>query len=101
MQFLVECALDAVDLVEKSEVEGWKLRRASCLRRSLIDGGRVYLCVRTRLAAAASAVSSLPALWRAKPRSASWYFRTLHDKIATPVALTHIMRPLLASLVSV
>jgi hypothetical protein len=37
----VESALDAVDLVEKSEAEGRKLRRASNLSRSLIDGGRV------------------------------------------------------------
>lgn len=34
--------VDAADLVEKSEAEGRKLRRASSLSRSLIDGGRVY-----------------------------------------------------------
>ena len=98
---MVKCDLDAVDLVEKSEAEGRKLRRASSLRRSLIDGGRVHLSVRLRLAAAASTVSGLLALGRAKPRSASWHFRSLHDKIAAPVALTHVRCPLLASLVSV
>ena len=40
---LVEYRVDAVDLVEKSEAEGRKLRRASTLRRSLIDGSRVHL----------------------------------------------------------
>jgi hypothetical protein len=33
--------MDAADLVEKSDAEGWKRRRASNFRRSLIDGGRV------------------------------------------------------------
>jgi hypothetical protein len=46
--FLASCALDhfgkvpAADLVEKSEAEGWKLRRASKLSRSLIGGSRVH-----------------------------------------------------------
>ena len=51
---LVKFGLDAVDLVEKSEAEGRKLRRASSLRRSLVDGGRVHLFVRTTLATIAS-----------------------------------------------
>jgi hypothetical protein len=34
--FLVECGLDAVDLVEESEAEGWKLRRASSPETLLI-----------------------------------------------------------------
>src|SRR5260370_42124473 len=47
---LVEWALDAADLAEKSEAEGRKLRRASNFSRSLIAGGRVRFASRHEVA---------------------------------------------------
>src|SRR2546421_12164980 len=66
---LVEWALDAADLAEKSEAEGRKLRRASISSRSLIDGGRV-LCFAS---VGTSTIGGLPAPGRAEPRLAAGY----------------------------
>jgi len=59
-------AADAADLVEKSEAEGWKLRRASKLSRSLIGGSRVHFRLAAQLGAGPHG-----SLVRAGPRGAS------------------------------
>src|SRR5438105_13045579 len=53
----------AADLVEKSEAEGRKLRRASISSRSVIDGGRVLRFG----SAVTSSIGGLPAPGRAEP----------------------------------
>ena len=94
---LVEWALDAADLVEKSEAEGRKLRRASISSRSLIDGGRV-LCFAS---AVTSTIGGLLAPGRAEPRPAAGYVRGLHDEATAPGTTGDVMRPLLSSQVKV
>ena len=94
---LVEWAMDAADLVEKSEAEGRKLRRASISSRSLIDGGRV-LCFAS---AVTSTIGGLPAPGRAEPRPAAGYVRGLHDEATAPGATGDVMRPLPSSQVPV
>ena len=89
--------MDAADLVEKSEAEGRKLRRASISSRSLIDGGRV-LCFGS---AVTSSIGGLPAPGRAEPGPAAGYVRGLHDEAPAPGASGEVMRPLLSGQVPV
>ena len=96
---LLQWPLDAADLVEKSEAEGRKLRRASISSRFLIDGGRVQThCFGS---AVTSSIGGLPAPGRAEPGPAAGYVRGLHDEAPAPGATGEVMRPLLSSQVPV
>ena len=94
---LVESALDAADLAEKSEAEGRKLRRASNLSRSLIDGGRVLCCA----SAVTRTIGGLPALGRAEPGPPAGHVCGLRDEVTAPTATADVMRSLSPSQVPV
>jgi hypothetical protein len=84
---LIEWVWTRADLVEKSEAEGRKLRRASISSRSLIDGGRV-LCFGS---AVTSSIGGLPAPGRAEPGPAAGYVRGLCLSKERSFTVAHIV----------